>query len=53
MEHLFPVNPLHLIIPLGRWLLQDDPDDWLNNWDWFLSPDREFLFRQVGEDTWQ
>ena len=52
MEHLFPVNPLHLIIPLGRWLLQDDPD-WLNNWDWFLTPDREFLIRQVGEDTWR
>ena len=52
MEHFFPVNPLHLIIPLGRRLLQDDPD-WLNHWDWFLTPTREFHIRQVGEDTWR
>lgn len=52
MEHLLPANPLHLIIPLGRWLLNDD-SEWTDHWDWFVSPNRDFLYRQFGINRWR
>ena len=52
MEHLFPANPLHLTVPLGRWLLTDD-SECTDHWDWFISPNWEFLYRQFGINHWR
>lgn len=52
LECLFPVNPLRLIVPMGRWYIEEDTV-WLDHWDWFTSETTEFLFRQVGENVWR
>jgi hypothetical protein len=52
LEQLFPINPLQLVNPLGTWIL-DAESDWTQHWDWFVSDTREFLYRQIGEDTWR
>jgi hypothetical protein len=46
MEFLFPDN-LHLRQPLGNWIIQSD-SEWIDNWVWFLSADREFLYFRLG-----
>jgi hypothetical protein len=46
MEFLFPHN-LHLRQPLGNWIIQSD-SEWIDNWVWFLSADREFLYFRLG-----
>ena len=50
MEFLFPVTGL--LTPLRQWNLEN-MDHWLNHWDWFTVENREFLFRQVGENEWR
>jgi hypothetical protein len=52
LEQLFPVNPLQLVNPLGTWIL-DEALQWTKHWDWFSSTSSDFLFRQVGEDSWR
>ena len=47
-----PSYPLRLIVPMGRWYIEEDTA-WLDHWDWFTSETTEFLFRQVGENVWR
>jgi len=50
MKFLFP-NDLQLLQPLGEWIITSDAE-WLDNWDWFLSEDREFLYFRLDSSTW-
>jgi hypothetical protein len=50
MEFLFPDN-LHLRQVLGNWIIQSDCE-WTDNWDWFLSADREFIYFRLDSRTW-
>ena len=50
MEFLFP-NNLQLLQPLGDWIIKSD-SEWTDNWDWFLSEDREFLYFRLDASTW-
>ena len=52
MEYLFSSDNLHLQQPLGPFIL-DSPTEWLAQWDWFVTNDRDFLYRQVGENYWR
>jgi hypothetical protein len=38
-------------LPLGNWIIKSD-SEWTDNWDWFLSADREFLYFRLDSRTW-
>ena len=38
---------LQLRQPLGNWIIASDTE-WIDNWDWFLSDNREFLYIAVN-----
>ena len=50
MEFLVPDN-LQLRQPLGNWIIASDTE-WIDNWDWFLSGNREFLYFRLDSRTW-
>jgi hypothetical protein len=52
MEHFFNGPDLSLTQPLGQCII-DKEQDWLSHWDWFITPDRTFAFRQVRENHWR
>jgi len=51
MEFIFSGSNQTLPIPLGDWLMETD-QEWLSEWDWFLSVDREFLYFQDSDTEW-
>ena len=52
MEFVFDGGNLTLAIPLNTWNISTE-EEWLTHWDWFVDENMTFLYRQVGEDTWQ
>ena len=42
---------LQLRQPLGNWIIASDTE-WIDNWDWFLSDNREFLYFRLDSRTW-
>ena len=51
MDFLFPVTGLQT--PLVWCWTITNADNWIQHWDWFTSEDRNFLFRQFGENAWR
>ena len=51
MEYIFCAGNLTLPTTLRTWQLSD-ATYWLQHWDWFVSQDYAFLYRQVGENGW-
>ena len=51
MEFVFCAGNLTLPTPLHTWTLSEERL-WLQHWDWFVSEDHSFLYRQVGENGW-
>ena len=51
MEFVFCAGNLTLPTPLRAWKLSHK-HLWLQHWDWFVSDDHSFLYRQIGENGW-
>lgn len=51
MEMLFPVPSMKLVQPLGEWIDIDDAS-WLDDWDWFISDNDEFIFHHLQDGSW-
>ena len=49
---IFSADNEHLPTPLGKWI--DMPtEDWLANWDYFISSDKQFLYHRLGKSNWR
>ena len=49
---IFSADNYHLPTPLGKWI--DMPmEDWLANWDFFISSDKQFLYHRLGKLNWR
>jgi len=51
MEFVFSGPNQTLTTPLGDWIVESD-QEWLSEWDWFLSVDREFLYFRTSDTEW-
>jgi len=51
MEFVFSGPNQTLLTPLGDWLVETDLE-WLSEWDWFLSVDRECLYFRDSDTEW-
>ena len=49
MEYVFCAGNLTLPTPLRAWQLSHQ-HLWLQHWDWFVSDDHTFLYRQIDEN---
>ena len=52
MEFALDSGNLTLAIQLTTWNLTTE-EEWLTHWDWFVDGNINFLYRQIGKDTWQ
>jgi hypothetical protein len=51
MEFVFAGPNQTLLTPLGDWLVETDLE-WLSEWDWFLSVDRDLLYFRDSDTEW-
>lgn len=51
MEYIFTGQDLTLQVLLENWNLVE-VQHWKEYWDWFVTPDKEFLYFRVAAQTW-
>ena len=51
VRRIFHVDNRHLLQALGYWLNVDN-EQWISTWDFFITSDKQFLFRRISQDTW-
>ena len=51
VKQLFPIDNKSLANPLGPWVPMDNVT-WLDTWDFFITPDKEFLWHKVSKSMW-
>ena len=52
VKRIFCINNTHLVQQLGPWKPMEYTG-WISTWDYYTTPDREFLFHKISEDTWR
>ena len=52
MKHIFRCNNASLPAPLGSWV-QMDTKEWVDNWDFFVPLDRQFLYHKTCNNQWR
>ena len=51
LNYIFPLETKSLPIPLGNWNTMTT-EQWLNSWDFFITPNKEFLYQNHGNSIW-
>ena len=51
LKYIFWVENDTLPIPLGSWI-QMSSLQWKDNWGYFLTQDRQFLYHKIKDNTW-
>ena len=51
LKNIFSSGDQVLQVPLGAWNTTSQ-QQWIHNWDYFVSDDRQFLYMNKGQSTW-
>ena len=51
LKYIFEGDNGSLINPLGEWIDMTS-DYWVDNWDYFQTENKEFLYHRIGDNLW-